>query len=97
MAYIRRADAPPTAPPGVIVLQVRRAHGDTWHRFDSVADAAAFALELMHGVVDGNTWPHAIWRDGKKLWRPFGRHGKLHVASTRDALESLSRGEESLD
>lgn len=76
-----------------MVLQIRRAGGDTWHRFDSVPDAAAFGLDLLRGVLDGNTFPVAIWRDGRKLWKPFGRHGKLHVATTQDALKSLSMGD----
>lgn len=97
MTSFRRADEPPAAPPGVVVLQVRRANGDTWHRFERIEEAAAFALEIMRGILDGHTWPIAIWRDGRKLWKPYGRHGKLHVASTRDALESLSQGGERLD
>lgn len=97
MPTIRRAGEPPATPPGAVMLQVRRPNGDTWHRFDSVTEAAAFALELMRGVIDGNTYPLAIWRDGRKLWKPYGRHGKLHVASTRDALESLSTGKLDFD
>lgn len=97
MPDIRRQETPPEAPPGVVVLQVRRASGDTWHRFETVAAAADFALELLHGVLDANTYPLAIWRDGRKLWKPFGRHGKLHVATTQDALKSLSAGDVGLD
>ncbi|MCC7121122.1 MAG: hypothetical protein IT493_06155 [Gammaproteobacteria bacterium] len=93
MPHFRRAGEPPVTPPGIVVLQVRRPAGDTWHRFDSVNEAATFALELMRGVIDGNVYPLAIWRDGRKLWKPYGRHGKLHVASTRDALQSLSSGD----
>jgi len=97
MPTFTRAAGPPPTPPGVVVLQVRRTQGDTWHRFDDVAEAAAFALELMRGVVDASTYPCAIWRDGRKLWKPFGRNGKLHVASTQDALLSLSSGAHRLD
>lgn len=92
MATAGRQERPPEVPPGVVVLQVHRLGGDTWHRFERVEDAAAFALALMRGVLDASTYPSAIWLDGKKLWRPYGRHGKLHIASTQDALASLSGG-----
>ncbi len=76
----------------IVKLQVHRPRGDTWHEFDTVAEAAGYALELMRVVLDGSTYPVAIWAGGVKVWKPFGKSGKLHYASTREALEALSRG-----
>ncbi len=91
MHTVRLNDNRP-ADPKAFVLQVHRAAGDTWHSFASMEDAAAYALELLQVIVDSKTYPVAIWHADRKLWKPYGRHGKLHVASTRDALASLSRG-----
>ena len=91
MSLNRRLDHP--ADSEAYFLQVHRASGDTWHSFANMQEAASFALDILRSVVDGKTYPLAIWHHDKKLWRPFGRHGKLHVAPTRDALESLLRGE----
>lgn len=88
---ISRRDQHPDDP-DAYVLQVHRATGDTWHTFQTMEEAAAYALDLLRALVDAKTYPIAIWHADRKQWKPYGRHGKLHVASTRDALESLSRG-----
>lgn len=75
----------------VYVVQVHRAIGDSWHRFESMEEAAAFALDLLQSTSDRKTYPAAIWHDQRKLWKPFGRHGKLHFVPTRDALALLAR------
>ncbi len=72
------------------ILQVHRENGDSWHHFESLVDAAAFALDLMRILVDTKTYPIAIWHGEHKLWRAKGSKGKLHFASTRDALKSLA-------
>ena len=73
------------------VVQIHRVTGDSWHRFTTMEEAAAYALDLLQSVVDSKTYPAAIWHEHRKLWKPFGRNGKLHIASTRDALASLAR------
>ena len=73
------------------VVQIHRVTGDSWHRFTTMEEAAAYALDLLQSVVDSKTYPAAIWHEHRKLWKPFGRHGKLHIASTSDALASLAR------
>ena len=73
------------------VVQIHRPTSDSWHRFTTMEEAAAYALDLLLSVVDSKTYPAAIWHEQRKLWKPFGRHGKLHIASTRDALASLAR------
>ena len=81
----------PPADRDAYILQVRRANGDAFHSFASMEEAAAFALDVLRAVMDGQTYPLAIWHHDRKLWKPTGRQGKLHMASTRDALESLAR------
>lgn len=85
------AHSDPSFRPHVVRLQVRRPAGDSWHEFPTVADAAGYALDLMRVMLDGSTYPLAIWENDVKVWKPFGKSGKLHFASTREALEALSR------
>ena len=83
--------APHLSDPTAYVVQMRRPGGDTWHSYQSLSDAAAYALDLMRVVFDGKTYPVAIWHNQEKVWKPHGRSGKLHFASTAEALEALSR------
>jgi len=83
--------APRLSDPTAYVVQIRRADGDTWHSYTTLEEAAAYALDLMRVVFDGKTYPIAIWHNAQKVWKPYGRSGKLHFASTREALEALTR------
>jgi len=86
--------APVFTDPTAYVLQIHRASGDTWHSFASLQAAAEYGVEVLNSVVDGRTYPLAIWHQERKLWKPFGKNGKLHVASTKAALLSLARSSE---
>lgn len=74
--------------PTIVKLRARRCGRDIWHDFDTVSEAARFALELDRVGVERLTFPIEIRCNGAIVWGAFAVASEL--AQGRGTLRQLA-------